>query len=528
MNCSFCARSFQVLTVAGFALFSLPSLANSCDALAALHLPHTTITKAEVVPGGIFTPASGKPLADLPPFCRVTAALKPSADSDILLEVWMPVSHWNDRMLGTGNGGFAGKISYGALADGLRLGYAVANTDMGMATPSNATADIFVNRPERWADWGYRATHEMTLMAKQVVRAYYSRDAKRAYFVGCSTGGEQALMESQRFPDDYDGIVGGAAANNRTGVHVSILWNFAANERTPASYLTPPARSILSQAVENACDSLDGVKDGVIADPTKCHFDPASLQCKGTDRENCLTESQVETANQLYSGPVNPRTAQSLYPGLPKGSEFGWDGLDPTPGGIGKAPYAPIFQWVFGSDWDWRQFDFDHQFTTFNQSLAGTLNATSPDIDTFRAHGHKLLMYHGWSDWLVAPEESIDYYNSVLTRDRESNSIQSPAGARLEPIDNSFRLFMVPGMAHCGNGPGPTHFDALGALVDWVEHGIAPDKIIASRLPPSESGGAANLQRPLCPYPRIAQYQGSGSVNDASSFVCTDPNPMVR
>jgi feruloyl esterase len=522
MNCSLWA------TVAGLALFSLPSFANSCEALATLHLPHTTITKAEVLTGGTFTPASGKPLADLPPFCRVTAAVKPSGDSDIVVEIWMPVSHWNDRMEGTGNGGFAGKISYGALAEGLRLGYAVANTDMGMATPSNATAGIFVNRPERWTDWGYRATHEMTLVTKQVVRAYYARDAKRAYFVGCSTGGEQALMESQRFPDDYDGIVGGAAANNRTGVHVGILWNFAVHERTPESYLPAAARSTLSQAVVNACDALDGVKDGVIADPTRCHFDPASLQCKGPDRENCLTESQVETAKQLYSGPVNPRTGQSLYPGLPRGSEFGWDGLDPTPGGTGTAPYAPIFQWVFGSNWDWRSFDFDHQFSTFNQSLAGIVNATSPDIDTFRAHGHKLLMYHGWSDWLVAPDESINYYNAVLTRDRESRSSEQPSGAPLEPIDNSFRLFMVPGMAHCAGGPGATHFDALGAVVDWVEHGIAPDKIIAGKLPPSESGAAASLQRPLCPYPRIAQYQGSGSVNDASSFVCTDPNPIVK
>ena len=310
---------------------------------------------------------------------------------------------------GTGNGGFAGNISYGALAEGLRRGYAVANTDMGMATPPGATASIFINRPERWIDWGYRATHEMTLVAKQIVRAYYARDARHSYFIGCSTGGEQALMESQRYPDDYDGIVGGAAANNRTGVHVSILWNFAVNERTPASYLPADARSLLSHAVVNACDALDGVKDGMIADPTKCHFDPASLQCKQPDQENCLTAAQVETVKEIYAGPVNPRTGESLYPGLPRGSEFGWDGLDPTPGPAAIPPFAPIFQWVFGPDWDWRQFDFDHQDTVFTQKLAGMVNATSPDIDTFRAHGHKLLIYHGWSDWLVAPGESINY-----------------------------------------------------------------------------------------------------------------------
>ena len=468
-------------------------------------MPHTSITKADVVNAGTFTPPTGKPLPDLPAFCRVTAVVKPSADSDILVEIWMPQSDWNQRLEGTGNGGFAGKISYGALAEGLRRGYAVANTDMGMATPAGDTAAIFFNRPERWVDWGYRATHEMTLVAKQVVRAYYQRDATRAYFVGCSTGGEQALMESQRYPDDYDGIVGGAPAQNRTGVHVSILWNFAANERTPASYLPAAARLLLSQAVINACDTLDGVKDGVITDPGKCHFDPASLQCKSDSQQNCLTASQVETVKQIYAGPVNPRTGQSLYPGLPTGGEFGWDGLDPGPGG--SPPYVAIFQWVFGPQWNWRQFDFDHEDATYTQKLAAMVNATSPDIDTFRDHGHKLLMYHGWSDWLVAPEESINYWNAVRTRSGDS-------------IDQSFRLFMVPGMAHCAGGPGATHFDPLGAVVDWVEHGVAPDKIIASKVPLAETGDSANLQRPLCPYPRVAQYQGTGNTNDASSFVC--------
>jgi feruloyl esterase len=500
---------FPVLVLAGLALFQSPCFA-SCEGLAALQLPHTTITKAELVTAGQFVPTTGKPLTDLPAFCRVTATLKPSADSDIRVEIWMPQSGWNERFNGTGNGGFAGNISYIALAEGLRSGYAVANTDMGMATPPGATASIFINRAERWVDWGYRATHEMTLAAKQIVRAYYARDAKRSYFTGCSTGGEQALMESQRYPDDYDGIVAGAAANDRTGVHVSILWNFAVNEKTAASYLPAASRSLLSHAVMNACDALDGVKDGVIADPTKCQFDPASLQCKEPDQQNCLTSAQVQTAKEIYSGPSNPRTGDSLYPGLPRGSEFGWDGLDRTPGPTAMPPYAPIFQWVFGPDWNWRQFDFDHQDAIFTQKLAAMVNATSPDIDTFRAHGHKLLIYHGWADWLVAPGETINYYNAVLTRAKDDPT-----------INQSVRLFMVPGMSHCSGGPGATHFDALGAVVDWVEHGVAPDKIIAGTLPPADSTGVVNTQRPLCPYPRTAQYQGSGSTNDASSFACT-------
>jgi feruloyl esterase len=505
-------RSLAVLSAAGLALIGVPCLADNCESLATLSLPHTTITKAEVVAAGTFVPPTGKPLPDLPAFCRVAATIKPSSDSDILVEIWMPRADWNQRLEGTGNGGFAGKISYGALAEGLRRGYTVANTDMGMATPDGATASIFVNRPERWIDWGYRATHEMTIVAKKVVRAYYAQDARRAYFVGCSTGGEQALMESQRFPDDYDGIVGGAAAHNRTGVHLSILWNFAVNEWTPAPSLPAAARSLLTQAVVDKCDALDGVKDGVINDPGKCSFDPASLQCKSVGQEGCLTPAQVETAKQIYAGPVNPRTGQSLYPGLPKGSEFGWDGLDPTPGGT--PPYAPIFQWVFGPQWDWRRFDFDHDEAVYTQKLAEMVNATSPDIDAFRAHGHKLLMYHGWSDWLVAPGESINYYNAVVARDSSAHSSKS------QPLDQSLRLFMVPGMAHCAGGPGETHFDALGAVVDWVEHGVAPDKIIANKLPLAEAAAEANVQRPLCPYPRVAQYKGSGSTSDASSFVC--------
>jgi feruloyl esterase len=492
------------MALAAWLFLASHASASSCEGLAKLRLPHGVITAAETVSNHSFTPPTGKPLTDLPPFCRVTATLKPSADSDILIEIWLPLSGWNQRLEGTGNGGFAGKIAYASLEEGLRRGYATANTDMGMATPPGATASVFINRPERWADWGYRSTHEMTLAARQVVNAFYAQDPRHAYFVGCSTGGEQALMESQRYPDDYDGIVGGAPAQNRTGVHESILWNFAVNERSPASYLPAAARALLSEAVMNSCDALDGVKDGIITDPGKCSFDPAVLACTTAGQENCLTAAQVETAKQLYAGPVNPRTGQSLYPGLPRGSEFAWDGIDPVPGG--PPPYGAIFQWVFGPTWTWPQFDFDHQDTIYSQKLGGIVNATNPDIDTFRKHGHKLLMYHGWSDWLVPPGESINYYNAVKARDSES--------------DQSLRLFMVPGMSHCSAGPGATHFDALGAVVDWVERGVAPDKIIASKLPAGESTGTPTLQRPLCPYPQNAQYQGSGDPNDAANFVC--------
>ena len=509
-----------VQAVAALALLVLvaPLWASDCAGMQAVRLAHTTIVRAEIVSAGSFTPDGGKPLTDLPPFCRVTAVAKPSDDSDIVIEIWMPASGWNHRLEGTGNGGFAGKISWGALAKGLRRGYAVANTDMGMATPAGATAAIFVNRPERWADWGYRATHEMTLAARQVVHAYYTQEPEHSYFVGCSTGGEQALMEAQRYPDDYDGIVGGAPAQNRTGVHVSILWNFVANERTPASRLPAEARLLLERAVIQACDGLDGVHDGLLTDPRQCTFDPAFLECKGASHDQCLTTAQVETAREIYAGPINPRTGQSLYPGLPKGSEFAWEGLDPIPGGL--PPYGPIFQWVFGADWTWRQFDFDQQDTVFTQKLAPILNATNPDLDSFRKHGHKFLLYHGWSDWLVSPGETIRYYDAVMARDKARKDSRGVA-----PIDESLRLFMVPGMSHCAGGPGATHFDPLTAVVDWVERGVAPDSILATKLPPGASTGTPILQRPLCPYPEVAQYKGLGSMQEATNFACKKPIP---
>jgi feruloyl esterase len=531
------ASLFKMLSRQGHFLLFLSSLifmvvsasASDCIHLASLTIDHVTITKAEVVDGGVFAPASGDPITGLPVFCRVAATLKPSPDSDIRIEVWMPEDSWNGRIEGTGNGGFAGTILYKPLAAGLRLGYAVANTDMGMATPPGADASVFIDRPERWIDWGYRSTHEMTVATKELVKAFYSRDAAKAYFVGCSTGGEQALMEAQRFPDDYDGIVGGAAANNRTGVHISILWTFAALQNSPESFLPAQKASILSKAVLNACDALDGVRDGLIADPQRCNFDPGVLECEKGDQESCLTRPQVETVRKIYSGPIDARTGRDIYPGLARGGESGWDTRLPPPNQANPVPYAPIFEWVFDAHRDWRDFDFSADSEVFDRKLRSYLNATSPDLDTFRAHGHKLLVYHGWSDPLVAPGEAINYYNSVVRRDRKIDRSDSPQSRKdLRPsargtISNSYRLFMVPGMFPCGGGPGPSDFAPLDAVVKWVERGIAPDTLTARKALPDDGGSHAVMERLLCPYPSIAQYQGSGDVDDASNYACAEP-----
>ncbi len=339
---------------------------------------------------------------ELPAFCRVQATIDPSGDSAIRVEVWLPLRGWNQRFEGSGNGGFAGSFQWGSLGGGVVRGYAVANTDMGMGTPPGQDASLFVGRPERWIDWGYRSTHEMTIFGKAMVSAFYGRAAKKNYFTGCSTGGQQALMEAQRFPEDYDGIIGGAPAHNRTALHEDILWNFLAVETVPGAWLPEGKVAMLSAAVMRACDELDGVKDNVIGDPRRCSFDPGVLACKHADAADCLTGAQVDAVRKVYAGPTDPRTGQNLYSGLMRGSESGWNGLGPDPTATVvkpvRAPFSPMFEWVFGSQWDWRTFEFKDDADLLNAKLAGLLNATSTDLDAFRRRGGKLLLYHGWAD----------------------------------------------------------------------------------------------------------------------------------
>jgi len=506
------------ITAAAPAL-ALTAVGTNCEKLAGLTLPDATTITTELVTAGAFTPKSGAPITGLPRFCRVMLSAHPAQDSDIRIEIWMPESTWNGRMAGLGSGGYAGSINYGSLGSGVRQGYAVAHTDMGMASPSGKGATAFVDHPERWADWGYRATHEMTLLAKLLVKAYYGSDPKRSYFVGCSTGGEQGVMEAQRFPDDYDGIVSGAPALNRTGVHESILWTFAATQKNPASYLPPTKIALLSKAVVRACDALDGVKDGLIADPRKCGFDPAALRCESKDSDSCLTEAQVASAKAIYAGPVDRRTGRQIYPGLSMGSEFAW--TSPVPSPKSSAPYAPIFQWVFGSQWDWRTFDFAKDVDTMSAQLAGTLNANNPDLDAFREHGHKLLLYHGWSDQLVPPQETVNYYDAVVAREAGLKTNRQPSEDAGELIRNSARLFMIPGMAHCSGGPGPGSFDSLSTVVKWVESGVAPDRLIVTA--PKSAKSDEPHKRVVCPYPQAAQYRGSGDTDDPSAYQCVAP-----
>jgi len=478
----------------------------TCESLAQLPLPNAKVTTAELITSGTFKPPYGNEIKGLPRFCRIAATLTPTPDSDIKIELWLPETGWNQRFQGTGNGGYAGRIGYGAIG-GIKQGFAVANTDMGLSTPPNSDAGIYTGHPERWADWGHRATHEMTVISKLLIKAYYEAAPKHSYFTGCSTGGEQALMEAQRYPGDYDGILGGAAANNRTGVHTSILWNFVVTHKEAAAYLPAEKMPALAAAALAACDAADGLTDGLISDPRRCKFDPAVIQCKSGDSNDCLTAPQVEAARKLYSGPVNPRTKKPIYPALPAGSELEWGRLGPPPDKPAVAPFNPLFKWTFGADWDWHTFDFDRSYAALEKKLGAALNATNPDLTEFRKQGHKLLVYHGWADWLVPPGEAINYRNAVL-------EYQKKHGQAKLNTDDYYRLFMIPGMSHCAGGPGLTRFDGLPALIDWVEKGIAPESIVAT---------GAKLKRPVCPYPAEARYKGTGSTDDAANFTCVAP-----
>jgi hypothetical protein len=521
-----CAVGPALLLAAALVAFAPAAKAASCESLSTLKLPNTTITSAQsVAAGGFEMPSPGferPPAKDTPAFCRVIAEIKPSKDSDIKLEVWMPATGWNGKYQGIGNGGFAGSISYAGLADALKAGYATASTDTGH-TGAPTDARWALGHPDRIIDFGYRAIHEMTVKAKAIIRAFYGEDSKRSYFGSCSNGGRQALMEAQRFPDDYDGIIAGAPANFWTHLLTAGAWDLQATMSDPASYIPAAKIPALSAAVLKACDAQDGVSDGIVNDPRRCRFDPASMLCQEGENNSCLTAPEVTALNKLYAGPKSSK-GERIFPGRVVGGEDG-------PGGwslwiTGAAPGTSLmyqFTTGFFSDmvfddpkWDFKTFNFDNGVQTADEKQAKNLNATNPDLKAFRARGGKLIIYHGWSDAAISALSSIDYYNSV----------EAKMGAR--ETAQFVRLFMVPGMQHCGGGPGANSFGQLGrgaaassdpqrsvysALEQWVEKGVAPDKIIGS-------GQAGKMTRPLCPFPQTAKYKGTGDTNDEANFVC--------
>ena len=474
--------------------------AAACDSLQSLKLPDTTIISAALIADGPFTPpaAAGATQAPRPMTVKSACRIVGRITTAVNFEVWLPASDWNGKFQMVGGGGFAGVISYGAMAAALNRGYATASTDTGHSTQGGAWAQ---GHPELIVDFAYRAIHETTVKAKSIVEAFYGNGPRLSYFVGCSTGGRQGLMEAQRFPNDFNGVVAGAPANNWTHLMVGTLWMATAAERETASW-SRDKFEVLNQHALKACDAKDGVTDGLIENPPACKFDPQVAQCT-SNTEGCLTPAQVRAAKRIYSPAVNPKTKAEIFPGMAPGSELGWNAIaGPQPFGL-PADFFKYFVYD-NAEWDYRRVDFDKDVTALDSKYAAMFNAVDPDLSAFKGRGGKLIMYHGWNDQLIQPGNSINYYNSVTKK----------MGAK--ETDDFARLFMAPGMMHCAGGPGPNAFDAVTALEQWVEKGEKPAQMIASH----STNGAVDRTRPLCPYPQVATYKGAGSTDEAANFVC--------
>lgn len=498
-----------------------PPLEAACIALLTEpSIPDTAITTTQVVTGPF--KSAGQTLA-VPKFCRVVGQIKPQVN----FELWLPLEGWNGKYQGVGNGGMAGRIRYPSLAAALNRGYATAATDTGHAAgaiPFDASWGM--GRPDLIEDFGHRGLHVTTVASKKITELFYGRAPEHAYYVGCSKGGQQGLMEVQRYPNDFDGVIAGNPANDWTRFYAgSHLWYSQALLSDPESFIPPAKLPLLGNAVNAACDGLDGILDGILQDPRQCQFDPTTLTCPtNEDGANCLTAKQIKAVSQIWSG-VQNTAGQQIFPGLVPGGEAspgGW-GLWVT----GDKPFTSL-HWRGGEgffryfvfedkDWDFRTFDYDRDLDFALAKVGAAVDAADTNLQSFRDAGGKLIVYHGWSDADISPLGSIEYFQKVV-------ATMTPGGdpkAALAETQAFYRLFMVPGMGHCLGGPGTDQFDALTALERWVELGIAPTKIIASKV----EANAVTMTRPLCAYPEQAIWDGVGDTNAESSFRCDVPNP---
>ena len=503
-----------------------------CEKLSSLTIANGKVSAAQTIAAGAYTGAptmNGQDLSafkDLPAFCRVAVEAKPTSDSDIKIQVWLPASGWNGKLQGVGNGGFAGQIDETQLGNALKRGYAATATDTGH-TGSPIDAIWAVGQPEKVIDFGHRGIHEMTRVAKAVVQAYYGKAQQKSYFAGCSDGGREALMEAQRYPEDYDGILAGAPANNWTPLLTTAAYDTQALTQDAANFIPQNKIATIAAAVNAACDASDGVKDGILNDPRQCHFDPATIQCKGEDADTCLTAAQVSTLKKLYAGTPDAK-GRVVYPGYLPGAEEGQGGwglwiTGPAPQKSLMASFGKAFfsDFVYEkTDWDLKSFSVDADLKAATDKTAQALNATDPNLKPFAARGGKLIIYHGWNDPAITALNTVNYYDSVI----------KTMGSKEVP--EFVRLYMVPGMQHCGDGRGTDSFGAVGdfnsgdprnsvaaALEQWVEKGTAPGTIIASKFE-GEDHTHAKMTRPLCVYPQEAKYKGSGDPNDAANFAC--------
>jgi hypothetical protein len=512
----------------GGALFAFAApAAAGCGDLAKLPLDNGKVTSAEIVapgafeqPAGGFGPPPGVANAvykNLPAFCRVRATLTPTADSDIKVEVWLPATGWNGKFVGIGNGIWAGQLSYSELAAPLSKGYAVATTDTGHSG-SGLTAEWAVGHPEKLVDFGHRAVHLMTVTGKAAAKGLYGKAPRLSYWNSCSTGGRQGLMEAYRYPDDYDAISAMAPANPMTGLMTQSMWQNWVTKREPRAALTPPILGLVHAAVIKQCDKRDGLEDGLVSRPDACRFDPGTLLCKPGSTESCLTQPQVNAMRAVYDG-VRANSGEWLLPGWPIGSEMQLAALVSGPQPFPVAyDYFHLLTYGDRQGWDWKTMDYGTGLADAQRYGASILDVPSDGLGPFFARGGKLLISHGWSDGLIPANNSLAFYHGLYGT--------LPAAS----AQNQLRLFMVPGMDHCSGGEGPSSFDTLGTIDAWATTGVAPMRIVATR-PTSAAGmpGAppspprAPMSRPLCAYPMVPEYKGSGDTADEANFTCVVP-----
>jgi len=522
-------------------LLAVPAsaVAASCESLASLSLPNITVTAAQTIPAGDYTAANGQTFSNLPTFCRVAATATPTSQSDINFEVWMPpTGTWNGIFRGEGSGGSAGAITFPLMANAIQRSYATMSNDNGH-TGSNWSFSL---QPERVNDFGYRSQHVTTLAAKAIIRAYYQKPADFSYFYGCSQGGHHALMEAQRYPDDYDGIVAGAYAGiDWTALMFGELWTGVNSSVKGPDYDLPQAQlDLVTNAAVAQCGRQDGgvASDPFLNDPRDCHFNPATLQCKpGQDPSTCLTSTQLQAVQAIYQGASNPRTHRQIWPGFLPGSETFWrEVLVGNPNAPGGSSASFFRDGVFAgqSGFNYLNINFDSDVDLTNNKPAGSvltwqeaLDANDPYLDGFKRRGGKLLMYHGFADPFVTPLGSLDYYTAMI-------GANGHGSGAVRDTQSFARLFMAPGVTHCGGGPGANVFngpDNLGgpedsdhdvflALRQWVEQGIAPKQIIGTKYVNDNPTNGVSFTRPVCPYPQQARYRGAGATTDATNFAC--------
>ena len=525
----------------GAALLATSAHGKSCEQMKELALPDTSIDSTEMSSGDFKDPAAPwmQPVV-VPAHCRVRGTIKPTPDSDIQFEVWLPAEQWNGKLQGNGNGDFAGSINQLGLALSVQRGYAAASTDTGHVSIATAPDDQSwaKGHPEKIVDYGHRAIHLMTVNAKAIVKAFYGDGPKRSYFASCSNGGRQALMTAQRYPEDYDGIVAGAPAHDWTHLMIGMIWNANALSR-PGAFIPPTLAPAIQAAVNQQCDALDGVSDGVVAAPQSCNFDAAKLLCPAGKSDGCLQQPQVDALRAIYRGPRTSADVR-LYSGFVPGAEvgtpvpgMGWDGWifgDAAGNSVG-ARFGKSFMRDFvtgDQSWELTGFNFDRDPPGIDARFAPILNATDPDLTRFAARGGKLILFHGMADAAIPVGSTIDYFESV---GKKMGSAERDAFTR---------LFLAPGMQHCFGGPGPSAFggngpadqpadpsaDLSAAVEAWVEKGSAPSSVRAIKpknvLLAFTDVKQAGVERSglLCAYPKHAQWQGKGEAGDAANYTC--------